>query len=145
MPRCTLPYPWPKALAAMLLAAALACPPGAAAEEGDKPQASDSRSLSIPVVIAPVVQEGRLVGYLYLGLKVTANQENAAERMRDELPLLQDQILRAFNNAPIPAEEAGTDKAKASLIQTATAALAGLKEAEGVAEVELTDIQNVPF
>jgi flagellar basal body-associated protein FliL len=101
--------------------------------------------VAIPVLIAPVVEGGRLVGYIYLGLKVTAHEENAADRMRDQLPLLQDQILRAFNNAPIPAAEADSDEAKAALVKTATAALAGLKEAEGVETVELTDAQNVPF
>jgi len=116
-----------------------------AGSEDGTPDASDPLSIAIPVLIAPVVDNGRLVGYLYLGLKVVASGDDAAERMRDELPLLQDRILRAFNNAPIAAADANTDAAKAALIKTATAALAGLAEAQGVKEVTLTDIQNVPF
>jgi flagellar basal body-associated protein FliL len=138
-------------LAAALCAIGGVCAPAFASEspaegEGaDKPQAADPRSVSIPVVIAPVVDGGKLVGYIYLGLKLMAEREGAADRMRDELPLLQDRILRAFNNAPISAADAGTDAAKAALVKTATSALASLAEAQGVTAVTLTDMQNVPF
>jgi flagellar basal body-associated protein FliL len=137
----------PRLIAALMLAGVLACPLAAAAEEGEgqNPTGADPRGVAIPVIIAPVVDGDRLVGYLYLGLKLVTDADSAADRMRDDLPLLQDRILRAFNNAPIPAAEAGTEEAKAALIKTATTALTGLREAEGVRQVEVTDIQNVPF
>ncbi len=101
--------------------------------------------MTLPTLIAPLVEGQRLAGYLYLGLKLTTASYDAAGQLRDVLPLVQDTLLRALHQAPIPVAEADSPATKEAVAKRVMTALAGLSEIHGVENVAFAEYQTVPF
>ncbi len=77
----------------LLLLACLA--PAAAA----KP--ANSHAVNMPILIAPMSRDGRLIGYAYLNPVLMAASDAAALQIRDRTPFLQDAFVRDVNAASI--------------------------------------------
>ena len=100
-----------KALIPALLVLALAAPSFAAEEKGAaKPAAGGEAAkkgkpgtnIDLPNLMAPLTNEdGKLMGYAYLGSRLTAASEKDALAVREKLPFIQDAILRDVNAEPI--------------------------------------------
>ena len=58
-------------------------------------------SVEMPFLIAPLNQEGKLVGYAYISGKIVASSLTAAVSVREKTPFLQDAFIRDVNAAPI--------------------------------------------
>lgn len=90
---------------AIVLAALIASP--ATAEEtkphgkSDKPEYEPGTSVEMPFLIAPMNQDGKLVGYAYISSKIIASSPTAAVAVREKTPFLQDAFIRDVNAAPI--------------------------------------------
>ena len=114
--------------------------------EGKKDQDPDEdKTVTLPTLIAPVVEGQRLSGYVYLSIRLITASYGDAGHLRDILPLIQDALLRALNDSPIPAAEAETPAAKEAVIKTVKGALGRLGDVREVQDVALADYQNVPF
>lgn len=115
------------------------------APEGAAENGGNSRNINIPVLIAPVVDGKTLVGYLYISLRLTTADSDVTEHVRDVLPLVQDSLLRALNDAPIRAADATTQAGRDAVLKTATAALGALSDTKGITSIAVTEVQSVPF
>jgi hypothetical protein len=58
-------------------------------------------SVEMPFLIAPLNQDGKLVGYAYISGKIVASSLTAAVSVREKTPFLQDAFIRDVNAAPI--------------------------------------------
>jgi hypothetical protein len=147
--------PWP--ILALIALALLGAPQTASAAEGggheaappssgsgaDKPE--EGNSVILPTLIAPMVEGPRLAGYLYLSVRLTAERYDEATHLRDILPLVQDKLLRALNDSPIPLAEAESLATKEAIVRTVRSALASIGGIDGVQDIALADYQSVPF
>jgi hypothetical protein len=77
----------------LLLLAAAALPAAA------KP--ANSHAVNMPILIAPMSKQGRLIGYAYLNPVLMAASDAAALKIRDLTPFLQDAFVRDVNAASI--------------------------------------------
>jgi hypothetical protein len=78
----------------VLLLFAVVAPPAAA-------KSKDSHAVNMPILIAPMTNGGRLIGYAYLNPVLMASSDAAALEIRDRTPFLQDAFLRDVNAASI--------------------------------------------
>jgi hypothetical protein len=66
-----------------------------------KPEYEPGSSVEMPFLIAPLNQDGKLVGYAYISSKIVAASLSAAVSVREKTPFLQDAFVRDVNAAPI--------------------------------------------
>jgi flagellar basal body-associated protein FliL len=149
-----MPMKPPIAIVLVALLACAAAAPAPAAEPGAGPSPAeagaqdkplDDNSVTLPTLIAPLVEGRRLTGYLYLSLRLSMASNGDANRLRDVLPLVQDKLLRALHDAPVPAAEASRPETREALTKTVMGALAQLSEIHGIKDVAFADYQAVPF
>ena len=87
---------------ALLTAVVLAAlqPVQAAGEKAAAPQ-GPGNNVEMPFLIAPMSNNGKLIGYAYISSKMIATSSNAAIAIRDKLAFIQDAFVRDVNKAPI--------------------------------------------
>ena len=154
---------WHPALPRTLLAALCLCAgPGgavasssAATEHGSKPsteggeaapvQGLDPRVVNIAVLVAPVVDQGKLSGYLYLSVNLKAVTETGAAKIKVDLPLIQDAFLRALYAHPIERRIADSDDVEAALAADLKAASTGLIDEASLEALEVLSVVRVPL
>ena len=131
----------------LALVLALAFRAGSAlAEEGGGESAGEiGNAVTLPTLIAPMVEGKRLTGYVYVSIRLTTASFSDADHLRDVLPRVQDALLRALNDAPLPAKEADSPAAKLAMSKTVTDALQRLGDIHGIEGVAFADYQPVPF
>jgi hypothetical protein len=117
----------------------------ALAEEGRGDSGELGNAVTLPTLIAPMVEGQRLCGYVYLSIRLTTGSFSDADHLRDVLPRIQDALLRALNDSPLPAEEADSPAAKIAVAKTVTDALQRLGDVQGIEGVAFADYQRVPF
>ena len=142
------------AILAIGLSAALGVVPAAAsggghdekpnpAAEGESPVAAgpSDRELDIPVVTVPLVDDrGRLVEYAFVGIRIRAESSSKIDRIKADLPLLQDALVRAVNGPPLAsAATADADLRAALLVRIKTAASSVIANG-ATAEVLVKDV-----
>jgi hypothetical protein len=108
-------------------------------------QGLDPRVVNIAVLVAPVVDQGKLSGYLYLSVKLKAVTETGAEKIKVDLPLIQDAFLRALYAHPIERHVADSKGIEAALAADLKAASTGLIEATSLEAVEVLNVVRVPL
>lgn len=62
---------------------------------------ASSHQVALPILIAPMTEDGRLTGYAYLNPVLTAASDQATLKVRDRTPFLQDAFVRDVNAASI--------------------------------------------
>lgn len=127
----------------------------AESEHGSKPAAEskehapveglDPRVVNIPVLVAPVVDQGRLSSYLYLSVNLKAVSESSAEKIKLDLPLIRDAFLRALYAHPIERRVAESQDAAAALTADLKAASAGLIDEANLEALEVLKVVRVPL
>lgn len=110
-----------------------------------EPGPTDPRVVDLPVVVCPVTDQGTLKGYLYLGVRLMAKDPATAEKLKHDLPLIQDAALRALHAAPIGIAEADGPGASETLAARLAAAIAGRLGEGLVASVTVRDSVKAPF
>ena len=73
--------------------------PAYAEEESGKP--AEIIDIELPVLIAPMVVNGRLEGYAYLTISLTPSSAAHIFELRSKVPYLQDAFLREVNHGTI--------------------------------------------
>lgn len=114
-------------------------------EAGHVVQGLDPRVVSIAVLVAPVVDRGRLTGYLYLSVDLKATSEAGAGQIKDDLPLIQDAFLRTLYAHPVERRVADSQGVKNALAADLQAASAGLIEEVTLESLEITSLVRVPL
>ena len=82
----------------LLTAFAAASQPVLAADAGT---GALGTNVEMPYLIAPMSQDGRLLGYSYISSKMVASSQSAAIAIRDKLAFIQDAFVRDVNAQPI--------------------------------------------
>jgi hypothetical protein len=57
--------------------------------------------VEMPFLIAPMSQDGKLLGYAYISSKLVSSSQSASVEIRDKLAFIQDAFVRDVNAAPI--------------------------------------------
>jgi len=66
----------------------------------DKPP-QPGTTVEMPILITPLVVEGRLGGYVYVSSMIVATSPNAAIEVRAKAPFIQDAFVRDVNGASV--------------------------------------------
>lgn len=120
-------------------------PAGGSAHAAKPVQPLDPRVVNIAVLVAPVVEGGRLSGYLYMSVNLRAVSEPAAAKIKRDLPLIQDALLRALYARPLEREAAKAQDIGKALAARLKAASAGLVEAAALEALEIASLVRVPL
>jgi len=67
--------------------------------KGDKPPAVPT--VSMPMLVAPVMVNGQMAKYVYLGVTLVLGDESQKRVMLDKIPYIQDAFLREVHGATI--------------------------------------------
>jgi hypothetical protein len=97
----------------LLLAVIVASLPlGAQASAPPKP--SPAPTLLMSPMPLPVVQDGRLVNYIYVNLRLTLSPKADADALRDKEPMFRDALVRAAHRTRLapPKDNNSLDEAK---------------------------------
>lgn len=92
-----------KKAAILMLGLALAVPAIAAEEkkaegEGAKKGGKPGTNVDMPYVMAPLTgADGKLTGYAYISLRLTAASESLVATVREKVPFIQDAFVRDVN------------------------------------------------
>lgn len=118
--------------------------PSAAGQDHGKSTSSadklDPKNIEIPVVPAPLVQaDGTLTGYAFVGIRVRAREPSDAEKIKEDLPEVQDAIVRAINANPVRSG-LEVDRLRAQLLKRIRPAVSAAVPAEMLEAVELRDV-----
>lgn len=76
-------------------------------KSGDK--AAPGTSVDMPILVAPMTVDGKLIAYAYVSSTVVTTSSDAAIELRAKTPFIQDAFIRDVNGAPIVDPE-HTDK-----------------------------------
>lgn len=85
-----------RSLIPLLILALLASPLWAA---GKKPE--PGTTVEMPYLMAPMAQDGKLLGYAYISSKLVCSAPEACIAVRDKLAFIQDAFVRDVNAQPI--------------------------------------------
>jgi hypothetical protein len=117
----------------------------AGAEPAAPVQGFDPRVVNIAVLMAPVVDQGRLSGYLYLSVRLKAVTETGAAKIKVDLPLIQDAFLRALYARPIERKVAESEAVEAALAADLKAASTSLIDEASLEALEVLSVVRVPL
>lgn len=141
----------PARLAALSLALCLVAQPvwaGAHKAEGgekaDKP-AKPGTNVEMPILVAPIVIDGKLTAYAYVSSTIVASSSAAAIEIRSKVPFIQDAFVRHVNTDPMgkgpAAHKIDRDALKARLLADARHVVG----AEKVVAIQFTQVQVSPL
>ena len=88
----------PPIILAAFLAATVVVP---ARAEDDPAKPAEIIDIEMPVLIAPMVVNGRLEGYAYITISLTPSSAAHIFELRSKVPYLQDAFLREVNHGSI--------------------------------------------
>ena len=135
-------HPLPmRALATSLLAIGLLSAPALAAENAPAP----GTTVEMPILLAPMVVEGRLNGYAYVSSTIVATSPNAAIDVRAKTPFIQDAYVRDVNGATIVKAKDGTAVDTDGLIARLLADARRIVGEKKIAGVKLTQVSITPL
>lgn len=124
-----------------ILALTLSLLPAWAGEAPKAAKPEPGTSVEMPILVAPMVTDGKLVSYAYVSSTIVAVSPAAAMDVRAHTPFIQDAFVREVNAVPIVTADAsqGIDKnALASRLLAAARRVAGSGK---IASVKLTQVQ----
>ena len=102
-------------------------------------------SVEMPFLVAPMTQDGNLLGYSYISAKLVCSSPNACIAVRQKLAFIQDAYVREVNLKPVALanDPKGVDK---DLLNTRlTAAARGVVGADKVVRMTFEDIKFMPL
>ena len=136
------------AIAALALALGGVAQPSLAGEakpDAAKKDGKPGTNVDMPILVAPVVENSKLIAYAYISSTFIASSPAAAIQIRSKTPFLQDAFIRDLNAAPmapVPAPgKIDRDALKARLLADARR-VAG---ADKVVGLQFTQIQVTPL
>lgn len=88
-------------LAFLLIALCLTAPAVAAEGAGKAPKLEPGTSVEMPFLVAPMSQDGKLLGYAYISSKLVCASPSDCIAVRQKLAFIQDAAVREVNAHPI--------------------------------------------
>jgi hypothetical protein len=137
-------------LTALLLLAfivpALAAEEKKPAEGQDKGAGAPGTNVEMPYLMAPMTgDDGKLSGYAYISMRLTATSDTNALAVRDKLAFVQDAFVRDVNRAGIATKD---DLATVDQLALAERLLTDARKVMGankVASIAITQVQIAPL
>lgn len=134
----------------MLAATGLAAFPAHAGEAGkapeaDKPAAKSGTAVDMPILVAPLVVDGKLTAYAYIHSTIQARSSSAVLTIRDKTPFLQDAFIRDVNGEPIVDSKDPAKVDKAALQARLLADVRRVVGADKVTSLAFTQLQVAPL
>jgi len=84
---------------------------------------SDSRDILLPVVVAPLSQDGRLTGYAFINTRVRLREGVDHWRIREQLHFVLDELIRSVHEDSVSrADGSSPDPERVEAVFTATLA-----------------------
>lgn len=127
-----------------LLALILMVSPSVAAEKSDDmviKGGPPGTNVEMPYLMAPMDgPDGKLSGYAYISLRLTAASASAALEVRDKLAFIQDAWVRDVNTLTV---SAGDDPAKVDIAAVEARLSADAKRVVGAAKVKMVTVCTV--
>lgn len=109
------------------------------APKPDKPE--PGTSVEMPILVAPMVTDGKLVSYAYVSSTIVTTSPAAAIDVRAHTPFIQDAFVRDVNAVPIVTTDASQGIDKGALAARLLAAARRITGSSKVASVKLTQVQ----
>ncbi len=106
-------------------------------------QTLDPRGVDIAALTAPLVRNGRLVEYAFVGLRILAPSPGEANALKADLPRAQDAIVRALNANPLD-QSLDDDALRQAILDLVGAALGRALEPRQVESVVVKDLVRTP-
>jgi hypothetical protein len=127
-------------IALLIFALVLAYPAwgGEGAKNEKKPE--PGTSVEMPFLIAPMAQDGNLLGYSYISSKLTCSSPSACIAVREKLAFIQDAYVRDVNLRPVAlaTDPKQVDKdALAARLTTAAKHIVGDSKVVGMSFIEI--------
>ena len=129
--------------AAVLVGLALTATAASAADK--KPPPVPGTSVSMPILVAPMIVEGKLHAYAYISCTVVATSPSAAIKVRLKTPFIQDAFVRDVNGETI-VKPGTTDALDADRLKSRM--LADVRHVVGAEKVDtltFTQVQITPL
>ncbi len=111
---------------------------------GEAPKAGKPEpgtSVEMPILVAPMVTDGKLVSYAYVSSTIVTTSPTAAIAVRAHTPFIQDAFVRDVNAVPIVAAAASQGIDNVALAARLLAAAKRIAGSGKVASVKLTQVQ----
>jgi hypothetical protein len=118
--------------------------PALAADAKAKAAHVPGTSVEMPFLIAPVCEDGKLLGYAYISSTVTAASPEAAVGIREKTPFLQDAFIRDVNAAAISTAADPMKVDQPALIARLLADAKRIAGSASVVSLNITQIQVAP-
>jgi hypothetical protein len=118
---------------------------GPAFAAGATKEVAPGTSVEMPILIAPMIVDGKLSGYAYVANTILTTSPNAAIDVRDKIPFIQDAFVRDVNGASIAK---GGDPNTVDIDGLTARLLACVRRVVGTAKiagVRLTQVQLAPL
>jgi len=117
------------------------CPPAPAA--GAKPP--PGTSVEMPYLMAPMSNDGKLLGYTYISSKLVATSQAAVIAVRDKLAFIQDAYVRDVNAVPIAKSDDPTAPDTALLTARLTAVARSIVGDDKIVTLVITSAKFAPL
>lgn len=124
-----------------ILVLALGLMPAWAGEAPKETKPEPGTSVEMPILVAPMVADGKLVSYAYISNTIVATSPAAAIDVRAHTPFIQDAYVRDMNATPLAAGDEAQSVDKNALAARLLAVASRIVGSGKVASVKLTQIQ----
>lgn len=124
---------------------ALSAPAAWAADAAKAEAAKPGTSVEMPILVAPLSADGKLLAYAYVSSTIVASSASAAIDIRDKAPFIQDAFIRDVNGAPIGRKDAPDKLDSGGLKARLLADTRRIVGAGKVADIQFTQVQITPL
>lgn len=131
-------------LALVVLFAVMAVPAAAADAKAPK-KTEPGTSVEMPFLIAPMNQDGKLLGYAYISSKLVCTSMSAVVDVREKMAFIQDAFVRDVNARPISKIDDPTAVDREVLNARLTAAAKRVVGESKVRDMVFVDVQYAPL
>lgn len=128
-------------LLASILVIAAGLLPARAGEAPRSAKPAPGTSVEMPILVAPLLEDGKLVSYAYVSSTIVATSPAAAIDVRAHTPFIQDAYVRDVNAAPVVTADALRGIDEGALAARMLAAARRIAGSGKVASVKLTQVQ----
>ena len=113
------------------------------AKKDSKPE--PGTSVEMPFLVAPMSQDGNLLGYVYISSKLICSSSSACISVREKLAFIQDAFVREVNGKPISLPNDPKTADKDQLNARLTAAARRIVGADKVVAMSFMEMKFAPL
>jgi hypothetical protein len=132
-------------LAIAAVSLVLGLPAARAGEPAKADAPKPGTSVEMPILVAPLSVDGKLMAYAYISSTIVATSSAAAIAIRSKTPFIQDAFIRDVNGQPIGRKDAPGKLDPDGLKARFLADVRRVMGAGKAADLVFTQIQMTPF